>query len=225
LNRRYRMRAVLRRLRRKDASLWKTDVKNQKDQAFVLKRIKKHHSKGFGYCQTRFSCSTWTTRCSITIALRRSSDIIWKRRSAAKGRNVIGTSSSNYGLNSVMLIISARCNVTAAKSPHDPRLLTVSHFLIDYPFVDRLFPHSVDVVEGSSNGGPAVILSDGDVVFRPHKVERSGLFKAVNGNVLIYVHKEQELDDVAQRFPGRALRDGGRQAADFRRCQRNPGPE
>jgi len=85
--------------------------------------------------------------------------------------------------------------------PHDPRLLTVSHFLIDYPFADRLFPHSLDVVEGIKQWGPAVILSDGDVVFQPHKVERSGLFKAANGNVLIYVHKEQELDDVAQRFP------------------------
>jgi FMN phosphatase YigB (HAD superfamily) len=84
--------------------------------------------------------------------------------------------------------------------PHDPRLLTVSNVLIDYPFADRLFPHSLDVVEGMKQWGPAVILSDGDVVFQPRKVERSGLFKAVNGNVLIYVHKEQELEDVAQRF-------------------------
>lgn len=87
------------------------------------------------------------------------------------------------------------------KNPHDPRLLIVSHFLIDYPFANRLFPHSLEVVEGVKRWGSAVILSDGDVVFQPHKVERSGLFKTVNGNVLIYVHKEQELDDVAQRFP------------------------
>lgn len=87
------------------------------------------------------------------------------------------------------------------KNPHDPRLLIVSHFLIDYPFANRLFPHSLEVVEGVKRSGSVVILSDGDVVFQPHKVERSGLFKAVNGNVLIYVHKEQELDDVAQRFP------------------------
>ena len=88
------------------------------------------------------------------------------------------------------------------ENPHDPRLLTVSHFLIHYPFANRLFPHSLEVVEGVKRWGPAVILSDGDVVFQPHKVERSGLFKAVNGNVLIYVHKEQELDDVTQRYPG-----------------------
>jgi FMN phosphatase YigB (HAD superfamily) len=87
------------------------------------------------------------------------------------------------------------------KNPHDPRLLIVSHFLIDYPFANRLFPHSLKVVEGVKRWGSAVILADGDVVFQPHKVERSGLFKEVNGNVLIYVHKEQELDDVAQRFP------------------------
>jgi FMN phosphatase YigB (HAD superfamily) len=85
--------------------------------------------------------------------------------------------------------------------PHDPRLLTVSRFLIDYPFADRLFPNALDVVERVKQWGPAVVLSDGDVVFQPLKVERSGLFEAVNGNVLIYVHKEQELDDVTERFP------------------------
>ena len=85
--------------------------------------------------------------------------------------------------------------------PRDPRLLTVSHFLINYPFANRLFPNSLDVVEHVRQWGPAVILSDGDVVFQPRKVDRSGLFEAVEGHVLIYVHKEQELDDVAQRFP------------------------
>ena len=86
-------------------------------------------------------------------------------------------------------------------NPHDPRLLTVSHFLIDYPFANRMFPHALDVIELVKQWGPAVILSDGDVVFQPRKVQRSGLFEAVDGNVLIYVHKEQELDDVARRFP------------------------
>jgi FMN phosphatase YigB (HAD superfamily) len=84
---------------------------------------------------------------------------------------------------------------------HDPRLLTVSRFLIDYPFADRLIPNALDVLERVKQWGPTVILSDGDVVFQPLKVERSGLFDAVNGNVLIYVHKEQELEDVAERFP------------------------
>jgi len=88
-----------------------------------------------------------------------------------------------------------------SENPHDPRLLAVSRFLIDYPFADRLIPNTLDVVERVKRWGPAVILSDGDVVFQPLKVERSGLFDAVNGNVLIYVHKEQELDDVAERFP------------------------
>src|SRR5260221_3080574 len=88
-----------------------------------------------------------------------------------------------------------------SENPHDPRLLTVSHFLIDYPFANRVFPHALDVIELVKRWGPAVILSDGDVVFQPRKVERSGLFEAVDGNVLIYVHKERELDDVARRFP------------------------
>jgi len=88
-----------------------------------------------------------------------------------------------------------------SENPHDPRLFTVSHFLIDYPFANRLFPNSLDAVERMKQWGPTVILSDGDVVFQPRKVERAGLLDAVNGNVLIYVHKEQELDDVTRRFP------------------------
>ena len=85
--------------------------------------------------------------------------------------------------------------------PRDPRLLTVSHFLINYPFADRLYPNALEVIEHVKRWGRAVILSDGDVVFQPRKVERSGLFEAVGGNVLIFIHKEQELDDVEQRHP------------------------
>src|SRR5262245_44812512 len=85
--------------------------------------------------------------------------------------------------------------------PRDLRLLTVSNFLINYPFANRLFPNSLDVIEHVKQWGPAVILSDGDVVFQPRKVERSGLFDVVDEKVLIYVHKEHELDDVEQRYP------------------------
>jgi polyphosphate glucokinase len=85
--------------------------------------------------------------------------------------------------------------------PHDPKLLTVSHFLVNYPFANRLFPDSLDVIEHVKQWGQPVILSDGDVVFQPRKVDRSGIFEAVDGNVLIYVHKEKELDDVEQRHP------------------------
>jgi FMN phosphatase YigB (HAD superfamily) len=88
-----------------------------------------------------------------------------------------------------------------AEQPRDPHVLTVSTFLIDYPFANRLFPNSLDVVERLRAWGPTVILSDGDAVFQPRKVERSGLLEAVDGNVLIYIHKEDELDDVEQRYP------------------------
>jgi len=90
-----------------------------------------------------------------------------------------------------------------SEHPRDPRLLIVSNFLVNYPFANRLYPNSLDVVEHVKQWGPAVILSDGDVVFQPRKVERSGLSEAVNGNVLIYVHKEKELEDVEQRFPAK----------------------
>jgi FMN phosphatase YigB (HAD superfamily) len=85
--------------------------------------------------------------------------------------------------------------------PRDPHLLTVSYFLVNYPFANRLFPNSLDVIEHLKQWGPVVILSDGDVVFQPRKVERSGLFEAVEKNVLIYIHKEVELDDVERRYP------------------------
>jgi len=85
--------------------------------------------------------------------------------------------------------------------PRDPHLLTVSSYLVNYPFVNRLFPNSLDVLDHCKAWGPVVILSDGDVVFQPRKVERSGLFEAVEKNVLIYVHKELELDDVERRYP------------------------
>jgi hypothetical protein len=87
--------------------------------------------------------------------------------------------------------------------PRDSHLLTVSRFLVNYPFANRLFPNSLDVIEYCKQWGPAVVLSDGDVVFQPRKIERSGLFDAVDGNVLIYIHKEHELDDVERRYPAR----------------------
>ena len=85
--------------------------------------------------------------------------------------------------------------------PRDPHLLTVSDFLIEYHFANRLFPNSLDVLDYVKQFGRPVILSDGDVVFQPLKIRRSGLFDAVNGDVLIYIHKEFELDDVAERYP------------------------
>jgi FMN phosphatase YigB (HAD superfamily) len=85
--------------------------------------------------------------------------------------------------------------------PRDPNLLTVSRFLINYPFANRLYPDALDVLDRAREWGTAVILSDGDVVFQPRKIDRSGLFEAVEGCVLIYVHKERELDDVAERYP------------------------
>jgi len=88
-----------------------------------------------------------------------------------------------------------------SENPWDPNLIAVSYFLINYPFANRLFPKAIDAVEHVAQWGPAVILSDGDVVFQPHKVYRSGLYERFNGNVLIYVHKEQELQDVERRYP------------------------
>ncbi|GAB1722841.1 MAG: HAD family hydrolase [Nitrospira sp. CR1.1] len=85
--------------------------------------------------------------------------------------------------------------------PRDPHLLTLSRFLLNYPFAERVFPQAHDVIRQMSQWAQAVILSDGDVVFQPRKIDRSGLFEAVEGHVLVYIHKERELDDVEQRYP------------------------
>ena len=84
--------------------------------------------------------------------------------------------------------------------PKDIHLLSMSSFLVDYPFANRLYPGSLDVLERFRDWGQTVILSDGDVVFQPRKAERSGIFEAVEGHVLIYIHKEEELDDVERRY-------------------------
>jgi FMN phosphatase YigB (HAD superfamily) len=85
----------------------------------------------------------------------------------------------------------------------DPKLLMMSSFLVDYPFADRLYPGSLAVLKHVSKWGLTVILSDGDVVFQPHKVLRSGLWGAVEGRVLIYIHKEQMLAHVERLYPAR----------------------
>ena len=85
----------------------------------------------------------------------------------------------------------------------DPRLLGMSSFLIDYPFASRLYPSALDVLANVARRGPTVILSDGDVVFQPRKIQRAGLWSAVEGRVLIYVHKEQMLDDLQKRYPAK----------------------
>jgi FMN phosphatase YigB (HAD superfamily) len=85
--------------------------------------------------------------------------------------------------------------------PRDPHLLTVSHYLVNYPFANRLYPGSLDAVEHCRTLGQVVLLTDGDVVFQPRKIERSGLHEAFDGHVLIYVHKEAELADVETRYP------------------------
>ena len=87
------------------------------------------------------------------------------------------------------------------ENPHDPYLLEASYFMVNYPFANRLLPNALDAIEHCKQWGPAVILSDGDVVFQPRKVDRSGLREAVEMKVLIYVHKELELEDVARRYP------------------------
>jgi FMN phosphatase YigB (HAD superfamily) len=85
--------------------------------------------------------------------------------------------------------------------PREVELLSMSSFLMDYPFADRLYPGALAVLKRLRSFGPTVLLSDGDVVFQPRKIEQAGLSEAVDGRVLIYIHKEEALDDVERRYP------------------------
>ena len=86
---------------------------------------------------------------------------------------------------------------------HDPRVLRMSSWLVDYPFADRLYSGALHAISHVQQWGPAVILSDGDAVFQPRKIERSGLWAAFEDRVLIYVHKEQELAEVERLYPAK----------------------
>jgi FMN phosphatase YigB (HAD superfamily) len=89
------------------------------------------------------------------------------------------------------------------ENTHEPKVLRIADWLLDYPFADRLYPHAIEAVKHVRRWGPVVILSDGDAVFQPRKITRSGLWDAFEGNVLIYVHKESELADVERWRPAK----------------------
>jgi FMN phosphatase YigB (HAD superfamily) len=84
---------------------------------------------------------------------------------------------------------------------NDPQLLLMSAFLLEYPFAERLYPRALETVVHLSTLGQTVILSDGDIVFQPRKIQRSGLWNAVDGRVIVGLHKERSLDDMRRRFP------------------------
>jgi hypothetical protein len=88
------------------------------------------------------------------------------------------------------------------EDPHDFTIFGTANWLLDYPFADRLYPHALDAVKHVRRWGSVALLSDGDAIFQPRKILRSGLWDAFDGNVLIYVHKEKELNDVGRRLPG-----------------------
>lgn len=84
---------------------------------------------------------------------------------------------------------------------HDPNLFSISSYFLDYDFKQRLYPKSLNVIKHLQSFGKVVILTDGDVVFQPRKILRSGLWNAVDSNVLIYIHKEDELKQIEKKYP------------------------
>ena len=122
-------------------------------------------------------------------------------RSAPTAAPSTGRSSRSCGPSSDTPTTSGALQRYRVLHPRDLRILDVSHYLISYPFANRLFPGSLDVLDHCARLGSVAILSDGDVVFQPRKIYRSGLYDAVGGTVMIYIHKEHELDDVERRYP------------------------
>ena len=85
----------------------------------------------------------------------------------------------------------------------DPQLLGMSQYLLEYPFASRLFPRALEAIAHLRTLGSPIVLSDGDIVFQPRKIQRSGIWEAVEGRVMIYLHKEKVLDHMQQRFPAK----------------------
>lgn len=83
----------------------------------------------------------------------------------------------------------------------DPRALELGRYLLEYPFAERLFPRALDVLARLATFGAVVALTDGDAIFQPHKARRAGILAATGGHLLVYAHKELELDDVERRYP------------------------
>ena len=85
--------------------------------------------------------------------------------------------------------------------PYEPHLVTAANFFVDYPFANRLYPGALNVLEHFRKWSKTVILTDGDMVLQPRKIQQSGIFEMVEGNVLVYVHKEEALEDIKRRYP------------------------
>ena len=86
---------------------------------------------------------------------------------------------------------------------HEPQVQEISSFLLNYPFKERLFPHALEVLAKFKKWDTTAVLSDGDVVFQPRKIDRSGISAAVDAQVLVFIHKEQEIEDVERRYPAK----------------------
>ena len=155
----------------------------------------------------------------VTADLRKHLEVPWVPNTPS----ATGSSSSRFAMNWATPTIWARCSATGWSIRATHSCWRASFFLLSYPFANRLFPGSIDAVRHVQQFGTAVILSDGDVVFQPRKISRAGLYEVFNGNVLIYVHKEKELDDVETSLSGRALRDVRRQASHPGRDERRSG--
>ena len=152
---------------------------------------------------TSSSCSTWTTRCSTTIACRPIWMCISASSMALRCAIVIGRSSRTCAVELGYADYLGALERYRLEDLHDPRLLRISNWLVDYPFADRVYAGALDAVKHAQQWAPVVILSDGDAVFQPRKVDRSGLWRAFDGHVLIYIHKEEELDDVERLYPAK----------------------
>lgn len=88
-------------------------------------------------------------------------------------------------------------------SVDEQRLLMMASFLIDYPFSERLYAGALEAITRLAHFGQTVILTDGDIVLQPRKLQRSGLWDAVEGRALVYVHKEEMLAAVQRHYPAR----------------------
>jgi FMN phosphatase YigB (HAD superfamily) len=95
-----------------------------------------------------------------------------------------------------------RLRAEVSESQLDKQTYQQVHAIFDtYPFFQRLYPHVIETLHYLRTLGLTIIVSDGDQYFQEEKIVNSHLAEAVEGRVLIYIHKQQHLEEILQRYP------------------------
>ena len=105
------------------------------------------------------------------------------------------------GVVNIPLALSRLREQTPLSAMDEQTYLHVHSLFDNYPFFNALYPHVLETLQYLCTLGLTVIVSDGDPFFQPEKIFRSDLAEIVEGRVLIYIHKQEHLDEIMKKYP------------------------